>query len=182
MNNNNDNLEELAKEFAANEKKIVRSKEWQDKLNKANSEIAKAKIAAGTFVSGALKYDELTINNFYETIINWFIENPDAIFLQEYFFDENTPKTIPYGSLKMTYGRHESSDDLHDALKSMLEVRIFKAGWSKTKDANLTKFALMHNYNWKEKTEQDVTVSTKEVKFDFPNPELRLPEKEEENE
>ena len=96
-----------------------------------NSEIIRAKIAAGVFVSNALKYDEDTIMLHVTDMINWFIGNTDKVFIEEYYTDPDTLKIIPWGSYKMTYGRHESCDQLHVAMKKILEIRLAKNALTK---------------------------------------------------
>jgi len=150
----------------------VEERKGQLARNKKNSEIARAKIAAGDFVSGYLKYDEQCIYNFLDTIFKYVLDNEDVIYLEEYYSDPNTEKTIPWGSLKATYGRHSSCDEIREAIKKILEIRLVKSALHNKTNANFTRFILQNNYGWKEKTEQDITLSTKEVKFAFGNPEL----------
>lgn len=150
--------------------------------NKKNSEIIQKKIAAGTFVSGNLKYTEEKLINFLDNMFQWFLNNPDKIFMEEYYMDPETDKSIPYGSLKKTYGRHESCDEIRAAIKKVLEIRLARAALTGKFKENFTKFLLINNFGYKEKVEQDVILSSKEVKFDFGNPELKQLEEGEETE
>jgi len=150
--------------------------------NKKNSEIIQKKIAAGIFVSGNLKYTEEVIINFLDGMFQWFLTNPDKIFMEEYYMDPGTDKSIPYGSLKKTYGRHESCDEIRAAIKKVLEIRLAKAALSGVYKENFTKFLFINNFGYKEKVEQDVILSSKEVKFDFGNPELKQLEEGDETE
>ncbi len=141
--------------------------------NKKNSEIIQKKIAAGTFISGNLKYTEEIIVNFLDNMFQWFLNNPDKIFMEEYYMDPETDKSIPYGSLKKTYGRHESCDEIRAAIKKVLEIRLARAALTGKFKENFTKFLFINNFGYKEKVEQDVILSSKETVFNFGNPELK---------
>ena len=154
----------------------------QDLRDAKNKETIAAKIAAGTFVSGNLKYTEERLINFLDGMFQWITSHPTVCFMEEYYLAEDTDKSIPFGSLKKTYGRHETCDEIREAIKKVLEIRLAKAALNGTHKENFTKFLLMNNFGYKEKTEQDITLSTKEVKFKFGNKELQQPEKEEDNE
>lgn len=160
-------------------KKLVDKEEVLDKkrlgqlsANKKNKEIALAKIAAGTFVSNNLKYDEQCIFKELCNILEYVIKNEGVTHFMQYYLDPLTEKKIPYGSLKATYGRHPICDGVRSEIKAILEFRLEILALNNKTNANFTRFVLQNNYGWKERTEQDITVSTKEIKFNFGNPEL----------
>lgn len=137
-----------------------------------NQVINEYKVNANDFVSGSLKYPKETLIKQYELMIEWYKANEDMIFLTEYYHDSQTVKLVPLGSLKKSAHRHPEVDEMKAALTSILEVRIFKMGWSRVKDSGLTKFLLSNNFGWKEKSESEVTVTNKEILFNFGNTEL----------
>ena len=150
-----------------------------EKPNRRKEAIA-AKIAAGTFVSNNLKYTEEILIGFLDGMFQWFLVNTGACFIEEYYFDPATDKSVPYGSLKKTYGRHQTCDEIRDAIKKVLEIRLAKAALTGAYKENFAKFLLTNNFGYtSEKTQQDITLSTKEVRFKFDNPELNPPDENE---
>lgn len=124
-------------------------------------------------VHGNTKYSEEVVYEFLCEVYAWITVNEDALFLRDYYLDPNTDKAIPYGSLKRTYGKYESCDELREEIKYICFRRLYQNGLTRKYDSYMTKFGLINNYGWKsERSEQDVTLSTKEVRFKFDNPEL----------
>lgn len=130
------------------------------------------------------KWDEESLLVVYQSMYDWFDAHPDAIFLEEYFHATDIEQLISYNTLRYTIGRFPSCDEAMTTIKEKLKIRLFKMGWDKNnkKDSTLTKFCLMNNFGWKENTNQDITVSTKDVKFKYANPELDQPKNEEDDE
>ena len=156
--------------------------ELNDKPEKPNrkKEVIAAKIAAGTFVSNNLKYTEEILISFLDGMFQWFLVNTGACFIEEYYFDPASDKSVPYGSLKKTYGRHKTCDEIRDAIKKVLEIRLAKAALTGVYKENFAKFLLTNNFGYtSEKTQQDITLSTKTIEYKFQNPELQEPDKKE---
>lgn len=174
-----DNLDNLANEFLKEETyKNGHTKSQQIAINKKNSEIMRAKIAAGNFVNGNQKFTEEIVYKFLDNIFGWLQEHPESVFLEEYYLDPETDKTVPFGSLRNLYNKWESCEEVRTAIKKILEIRLVKAALTGKYKENMTKFLLINNYDYKDKTEQDIVLSTKEIKFKFGNPELNEPKTE----
>lgn len=124
------------------------------------------------------KWTEEALMTVYQSMYDWFDTHPEAVFIGEYFHAKDIEQTISYNTLRYTKGRFPSCDDAMEYICSLLEIRLIKAGLSGKFKEGLTKFVLANKHGWKEKTEQDIVVSTKEVKFEWGNPELIENEKE----
>lgn len=134
-------------------------------------------IVAATFVNGLTKYTEEVLVKFWCHMFTWFVNHENAVFLEEYYLDPFTDKSVPWGSLRVTMGRYKSCTELHESVKKILEIRLVKAALEGRYKEGMAKFFLSNKYGYTEKTQQDITLSTKTIEYKFQNPELQEPDK-----
>ena len=161
--------------------------EGNDSIPFAENEIHSLVINSGQKLSvrqhpANYKWTEEALMAVYQNMYDWFDSHPDAVFIGEYFHAKDIEQMISYNTLRYTKGRFPSCDDAMEFIWSLLEIRLVKAGLSGKFKEGLTKFVLSNKHGWKEKTEQDIVVSTKEVSFKYANPELEEPEKDRDDE
>ena len=114
-------------------------------------------------------------------IYDFFIANKKKVFFKDYYGDPKTVKEIPFNSLRQYYKKHESSIILYDNIVALLQSRLVSYTLDGTfKASGFVQFLMKNWYSddYKDKTEQKVEVTTKDIKFKFGNVE----EEEEENE
>lgn len=130
-----------------------------------------------------IKYAEPELITFINRVYNWFVANEEAVFIKEFWQapDNQGLEVIPYPSFISAKGRFPRTNVIWDEVKGLLEVRLFKAGWDGKKNAGLTKFALQNLHGWRDTSEQDISIQTKVTEYKFQNPELTIPEKEEDS-
>lgn len=130
-----------------------------------------------------IKYAEPEIVEFINRVYNWFENHEEAVFIREFWQapDNQDESMIPYPSFISAKGRFPRCNVIWDEVKGLLEVRLFKAGWDGKKNAGLTKFALQNLHGWRDTSEQDISIQTKVTEYKFQNPELTIPEKEEDS-
>jgi len=85
-----------------------------------------------------------------DDLITWQKTNHDNMFFEEFLFLEKDlyPELISYLCEKFT-----SFSKLIEKSKKIQEIKLKKYGTADKLNASMTKFVLINNHNWKEKTE-----------------------------
>ncbi len=160
------------KKKQAKTKTIVRSEQWVKRQSESQKLSVQKRIEAGLFISGSKKYCIEDAITQYCNIIMWLQKHKDKYFLEQYFFECADEVLVPYQSIKRMY-KNPELDEYRDAIKKILEMRVWTLGAQNKLNSNMASFYLKNCSNWKDKSEQDITLSSKVIQFDFGNEELR---------
>jgi hypothetical protein len=118
---------------------------------------------------------------FIKDMYNYFLEDQNAVFVNE-FFQKYPEYPYTYRHFMYITGTEGSArTEYLSKIKPLMETRLLKRALLGTYKENITKFILINNFGWKDKTESDLTVTTKPIVFKFGNPELNNKEENEEN-
>lgn len=89
-------------------------------------------------------------------ILDFILEEKDVVYLGEVF------ENLPYSRQRFSewgtiFDKDEEITDTIAKIKDILETRVNVGGLRNKLNPAMTKFNLINNYQWKEKTETDVT-------------------------
>lgn len=156
--------------------------ESQHRNGVALREELRRRVSDGIFVSPAQKYDETTAVNFMIDVITWFEDHPTEISTVKYYLDPKTNKAVSPAKSTWHYlrKRFATFNQLNELLQQLCADRIMKKSLTGEWKENMGKFLLVNNYGMKDRTETDVNLTTKLVKFNFGNEELKEKENEDE--
>lgn len=96
---------------------------------------------------------------------------PDTLYITHYWSDPSTDHSISRNVLKDQLYRYPHLKERYDAIGELMATKLIHAGATGKLYFGAVKFALMNKYGWTDKSEQDLTVTNKNVEFTFDNPE-----------
>jgi hypothetical protein len=115
-------------------------------------------------------------------MIDWITEldedkqDKGNIFFDEFIFMIANPKnyhekaTIYLDLPKYLSDKFTSCFELYEKAKKIQEIKLKKYGVADRLNAAMTKFVLINNHDWKEKTSQELIVTPTKVKIEFGDP------------
>ena len=111
---------------------------------------------------GYIKHNEETITKMFDELENWLNEDPNNLFMNEYFTDRGLGRQGVKELLILYPWLHER----YDILFEKQQYKLLKAGLFREVDSGLTKFVLSSKYNWKDKTiiENEVTMKDFDIR------------------
>lgn len=116
------------------------------------------------------KYTDKDIGNYLIMILQWLLNNKEAVFIKEFYYDPTVKYTIPWETVKTRFLKRPELKKIRNYMKDVLEIRLAKAALNGKYKENFTKFLMINNFGYKsEKVDQDVNVTNKDVKFEFGN-------------
>jgi len=107
---------------------------------------------------GNRKWTEETVLEEVQSILADIMANKSIIYLGEVYEDRNYPRQR-FSEWEKEYRSHSQISDTIQQIKAVLESRINVGGLRNDLNPAMTKFNLVNNYGWKDKSEtvQDVT-------------------------
>ena len=116
------------------------------------------------------KYTDKDVGNYLILMLQWLINNKDAVFIKEYYYDINVKYTIPWDTIKTRFLKRPKLQKIRNYMNDVLEMRLAKAALKGTYKENFTKFLMINNFGYKsEKVDQDINLTNKNIRFDFGN-------------
>lgn len=122
------------------------------------------------FVSGNLKWTPEVVIPFTANVLQWFIEHPGTLKIIQYWLDKDTDKTMPYRAFIEKAKQIPEAAEMFAVIKEIQELSILGRGLTKVYDSALSKFVLMNNHGWSDRTKQEVSVTNTNIEFTFGNP------------
>jgi len=109
-------------------------------------------------------YTEKFVKEELENILAFVLENKDIIYLGEIFEDK------PYSRQRYSEwaNNFKDNEDISDTIKridDILESRVNVAGLKGKANATMVIFNLKNNYDWKDKTETDLTTKGQSINW-----------------
>ena len=101
-------------------------------------------------------YTKEFVKDQVEKILGLVLADKDVVYIGEVF------EELPYPRQTFSEWRKDFEDcseisDTIDKIKEILETRVNVGGLKRKLDSSMTKFNLINNYKWKDKSETDVT-------------------------
>lgn len=119
----------------------------------------------------AEKWTEKVSLKFANDLLEWMNAEDENIFFDDFLFNVANPKD--YGKNNRIYpelidylcDKFSSFSKLLEIAKKKQEIKLKKFGVFDKLNASMTKFTLINNHGWKDKSESEMTIKKIEVDF-----------------
>jgi len=105
-------------------------------------------------------YTEKLVKKELKSILDFILNNKEVVYLGEVFEDRPYPRQC-FSEWAEKFKNNEQISDTIKRIKDILESRVNIGGLRQKLNATMVIFNLKNNYNWKDKTETDLTTGGK---------------------